>query len=327
MPFNKFPSLEAFSQVWRNQSSLIGGAVVEFGAKIKLHGTNAAIRCEGGEVFAQKRTSDIIVGDDNAGFAAWLERHKKSWVLEVDHPPVTYFGEWAGPGVQKGDAVSQLDEKYFFIFAVMVGDTMLVDPEDIEESLPDDVDSDTLDNVLVLPWFTKITVDFSDANGTDAQMAKLCEMAEAIGEVDPFILETFETSGPGEGMVFVPLNKDTRDNYSTYAFKVKATRHTVKQNSKPASRISTVPAGVVEFVEMFVSPNRCEQALTEGCGGDANRANIPAFLKWLGGDVKKESVSELADANLEWKDVSSAVTKAAVAWFNQMSNQIVAAAA
>ena len=329
MPFTKFPSLEAFGQVWRNQSSLIGGAVVEYGAKIKLHGTNAAIRCEGGEVFAQKRTSDVTVEEDNAGFANWLERHKASWVLEPEQPAVTYFGEWAGPGVQRGDAVSKLDQKYFFIFAVMVGDTMLVHPEDIEGLLPDDVDSDTLDNVLVLPWHTKITVDFSDPTGTDAQMAKLSELAEKIGEVDPFILSTFEMEGPGEGLVFVPFETEgtTRDTYSTYAFKVKATRHTVKQNSKPASREIAVPAGVAEFVEMFVSPNRCEQALIEGCGGVADRSNIPGFLKWIGGDVKKEGVAELELAGLEWKDVSGAVTKAAVAWFNLKSSEITAAAA
>jgi hypothetical protein len=327
MPFNKFPSLEAFGQVWRNQSALINGPVIEYGSKIKLHGTNAAIRCEGGEVFAQKRTSDVTVEEDNAGFARWLEPHKASWVLDPEQPPVTYFGEWAGPGVQKGDSVSQLDEKYFFIFAIKVGDTMLVDPEDIEGLLPDDVDSPTLDNVLVLPWHTKITIDFSDPVGVDAQMIKLSEMAEEIGDVDPFILKTFEMEGPGEGMVFVPLSGGTLEHFASFAFKVKATRHTVKQKTRPASRDIVVPAGVAEFVEMFVTPNRCEQALTEACGDVADRSNIPNFLKWLGGDVKKESVHEMADAALEWKDVSGAVTKAAVAWFNQKSSQITAVAA
>lgn len=327
MPFNKFPSLEAFGQVWRNQSSLLNGPVIEFGSKIKLHGTNAAIRCEGGEVFAQKRTSDVTIEEDNAGFANWLEKHKAAWALDVDQPPVTYYGEWAGPGVQKGDAVSQLDQKYFFIFAVMVGDNMLVHPEDIEGLLPDDVDSDTLDNVLVLPWHSKIIINFSDPIGTDAQMIKLSELAEEIGNVDPFILQTFETEGPGEGMVFVPISGGNRENYSSYAFKVKATRHTVKQKTRPASRDIAVPEDVAEFVEMFVSPNRCEQALTEGCGGIANRSNIPSFLKWIGGDIKKESSVELAEAGLEWKNVTGHVTKAAVAWFNLKSSEITAAAA
>lgn len=333
MSFVKFPSLESFSHVWRNQSRLMDGPVMKFGAKIKLHGTNAAIRCEGGEVFAQKRTSDVGIHDDNAGFANWLEPRKAKWALKSTLlDPVVYFGEWAGPGVQKGDAVAQLDQKYFFIFAVQIGDRMILEPSVIEEMLPEPDDDDTLDNVLVLPWFGgPITIDFSAPHKTDEIVQYLNKVVEEIGNCDPFIKDTFEVEGPGEGLVVMPMhprNGDIeRDIYSSFTFKVKAEHHGVKKVKNPASRKFDIPSGAQEFVHMFVTEARCQQGLSEVCGGVAEKPRTPDFLKWMGNDVRKESVVELEEAGLEWGSVAKLINQAAVVWFMKKCDNPFAAAA
>ncbi|AMO44148.1 RNA ligase2 [Ruegeria phage vB_RpoS-V10] len=323
MSFAKFPSLESFSHVWRNQSRLMDGPVVTFGAKIKLHGTNAAIRCEGGEVFAQKRTSDVDVHADNAGFANWLEPRKAAWAIPHKDIPETviYYGEWAGPGVQKGDAVSLLSKKYFFIFAVQIDDYMIVEPSEIETYLPKDVGG-VLDDVLVLPWATdEITVDFSDPTKTDVLVEYLNDIVAGIAECDPFIMDTFEIEGQGEGLVVVPKqvygDKLTRDEYSAFTFKVKAEHHGVKKMKNPASRKFDIPDGAKEFIDMFVTEARCMQGLMEACDGIAEKPRTADFLKWMGNDVRKESVVEMEEAGLEWSQIAKLVNTASVGWFHK----------
>lgn len=321
MPFTKFPSLESFGHIWRNNTALLDGPVIDYRAKVKLHGTNAAIRCEGGEVFAQKRTADITPLDDNAGFAKWLEPNKGAWWVDPDvvDEAVTYFGEWAGPGVQKGDAVAQISLKMFFIFAMQVGDNMVTDPDVIEALMPDGPE---LDDVMVLPWATDytMTVDFSAPEKADKQADFMTRAAEDVGDCDPFIAETFGIEAPGEGHVWVPVKPDhkpfKRDEYSALTFKVKAARHGAKK-AKAASRKVEIPEGAKEFVDMFVTEARCQQALVEACDGIAEKPRTPDFLKWIGADIKKESEVELAEAGLEWKQVSKLVNGAAVRWFHE----------
>lgn len=334
MPFTKFTSLESFGHVWRNKHAMIGGPVVTYRPKVKLHGSNAAIRCEGGEVYAQKRTSDITPDNDNAGFAKWLEPHKDAWWVdpEVYADPVIWYGEWAGPGVQKGDAVSRINRKMFFIFALQIGDGFVVDPDKIEVFLSD---SPAMDDVVVLPWdsnFT-LTVDFSDPEKADLQAEYMTRSAESVGECDPFIADMFGIEGPGEGHVWVPIpaqegNSWTvrRHIYSSFTFKVKAACHGTKK-AKVASRKVEIPDGAKEFVDMFVTEPRCQQALVEACDGVAEKPRTADFLKWIGSDIKKESEVELLEAELEWKQVSKLVNAAAVQWFHEKCNHPFSAAA
>ena len=165
MAFQKFTSIESFAHVYRGQGFYDNKAVVNYAAKIKLHGTNAAVRVTSGgaapaEVIAQSRSRDITPDQDNAGFASWVKSTEESWLTTTAEgaPDIIFFGEWAGKGIQKTDAVTKLDQKYFFVFAVQVEDKMITTPADIEELIPD------LDNVLVLPWdmIFEQEVDFND---------------------------------------------------------------------------------------------------------------------------------------------------------------------
>jgi len=326
-PFIKFPSLESFGHVWRNNNAMMGGPVVRYRPKIKLHGTNAAIRCTQNQTFGQKRTSDVTVEEDNAGFARWLEPFKPIWDLDTDLLRIehcTFFGEWAGPGVQKGDAVANIPHKMFFIFAAQIDDEMVVDPDWIESMLPvlRELPAIALDDVVVLPWAgPEVVVDFSDPDEADKIAARLTAEAEAIGEMDPFIKDMFEIAGPGEGVVMTPIYESVsgesapRDWYSRYVFKVKCERHGEKK-ATAASRRVAIPEGAKEFVEMFVTESRCRQALMEGCDGIAEKPRTPDFLKWIGGDIQKESEVELLEAGLEWKQVAKLVNNAAVRWFH-----------
>jgi hypothetical protein len=83
----------------------------------KLHGTNAQVciyRDENGslnQIRAGSRTRWIFPGDDNYGFAAFIES-KKEELIEILGEG-THYGEWVGPGINSGEGLTQ---KTFVLF-------------------------------------------------------------------------------------------------------------------------------------------------------------------------------------------------------------------
>lgn len=318
MEFVKYPSTESFSHVCRTMARKMFPTPTHYGAKVKLHGTNAGVRMGAdGSVRAQSRSRDIVVGDDNYGFAGWLAGcvdafSIPSWLVVSEH--LTIFGEWAGKGIQNTDAVTQLDRKYFFVFAAQVDDKMLTDPEILQQLVPD------LDEIIVLPWHTLMRNPFDWTNAAELNVAveEINEAVEEIGKCDPFIKSVFEIEGPGEGLVFMPptgWNGVPRDTYSELLFKAKTEAHRTKKSGKAATPRMETPQEVFDFVEMFVTEARLKQGLEEACDGIAEKPRTGAFLKWMGQDVQKESVAELEDSGLEWKQVAGMVNKASAQWF------------
>lgn len=78
----------------------------------KIDGTNACVVIEADfHVYAQSRKRVITPGDDNYGFAAWVEENRET--LVVDLGPGRHFGEWWGRGIQRG---YRLDDRRFSLF-------------------------------------------------------------------------------------------------------------------------------------------------------------------------------------------------------------------
>jgi len=80
----------------------------------KIDGTNAQVFItDDGDVMAGSRTRWIYPGDDNFGFAAWVQEHRDE-LLTLG--PGQHFGEWWGRGIQRGYGVP---DKRFSLFNVM----------------------------------------------------------------------------------------------------------------------------------------------------------------------------------------------------------------
>lgn len=78
----------------------------------KIDGTNAAIGIDDDfNVWAQSRTRIIVPGDDNFGFAAWVDKHRTQLATALG--PGLHFGEWWGVGIQRGYG---LTERRFSLF-------------------------------------------------------------------------------------------------------------------------------------------------------------------------------------------------------------------
>lgn len=349
-----WPSIESFAHVRKaveaygenvGPTSIAHRETIQYRAKIKLHGTNAGIliKNNGKDVFAQSRTSIITTGDDNAGFAAWVESTRSYWENlgeMMNYDPIVVFGEWCGKGVQKGVAISQIDEKIFAIFAIQLGDSLIcVEPEMISLALS--IPSLKLPkNVHVLPWFdfaasdgdnkNVINIDYLDKEIMVSEIERVESLVTQIDGSDPWVKEVFKVDGHGEGLVWYPVSladKDSnvdRNSLSGYMFKTKGEKHKVVKTRELVPIDPEVVANVDAFVEMFVTEARLEQGAREVARGELvfEHRLIGPFIGWFGKDVNKESEAELEASGLVWKQVAKAVTNKARSWYLKKIEEI-----
>lgn len=72
----------------------------------KIDGTNGCVVVtEDGQVYAQSRNRILITDGDAFGFSLWVERNKDRLRDLLGHGH--HFGEWWGPGIQRGYALNK----------------------------------------------------------------------------------------------------------------------------------------------------------------------------------------------------------------------------
>jgi hypothetical protein len=333
--FKKWNDLQQFHEVTKNlnypriHAALVANDYkIKYGLKIKLHGTNAGIRVEpDGKVTAQKRSSDISVHSDNAGFANWVASHETRFInLARSDETVYIYGEWAGPGIQSGVAVSELDAKYFFVFSIDIHDDLgnfkyrLYCPNAIEEVLGEGMH----ENVIVIPWYDTIEVNFLEKAKTEQALLKLNMMVEKIGECDPLIADLFELEGAGEGVVAYPLlgyeagrlYGADEEYFSWFNFKAKSEAHRVNKTKTAVAFDPEKYASIQIFADHYCTEQRFLQGFREAVSESRDMRLTPDFIKWVVQDIYKESKTEReASPELDWKLVSKACSSRAVMWY------------
>lgn len=107
---NTRKSINAIVDYKQSVGETIGFPVVSYKGKIKLDGTNAAIRVAGGQVAAQSRSRLISVEDDNYGFAVFVTG-LEDWALRVAGKAneITIYGEWCGQGIEALERIKQVE--------------------------------------------------------------------------------------------------------------------------------------------------------------------------------------------------------------------------
>lgn len=305
--------------------------IVEYNAKIKLHGTNSAINLHVESPVAQKRTSIITSESDNFDFAKWVEHvFTPMWLARPEEKRraldcFVVHGEWCGPGVQKGVSCSSSEKRYFAVYAMEFKQESGADHIYYTDPLMISILLDGLvneDQVFVLPWFydENIRVDLYDRDLVGNFLEKVNCDVEEIGRVDPWVLKTFGVSGPGEGLVFY----DAKEERKHLIFKAKSEGHrTVK--TRNAAQVDPEKASErINFAKMVVTDARLEQAYgsVSETNGQLTMKNVPDFLRWIASDVQKECFAEMSANGYDWKQVAKAVNAVAVNWYSQRVNTI-----
>ena len=339
--FVKWNDLNQFHEVVKSlghnriyQKLVANDFKIKFGLKVKLHGTNAAVRIDpDGKVTAQKRSSDLLGTADNCGFRAWVERNEAFFSnLAILDTTIVIFGEWAGPGVQQGVAVSQIPNKCFFPFAidyftdyVETGKHIRAyDPKRIENFLDGKLKACPND-IIVIPWYDAVEIDFVNKLETEKSLVKLNLLTEKVGESDPFIKEIFDVEGNGEGFVCYPMlgnipglyMDEELEHFSHFNFKSKSEHHRVNKTKDAVSFDPEKFANKNRFADAFCTEQRFEQGFREFMDESIERTmqKTSGFIAWVCRDVAKESKTEQEETGISWKDLSKVVSSRAAIWF------------
>lgn len=338
--FKKWNDLNQFHEVRKNlnypriwQTIRDNDGVVNFGFKIKLHGTNACVRVEpDGKVVAQKRSSDVDVG--HFGFAQWVKDNEKEFAALANVEATRYiYGEWCGPGVQQDVACSMTDEKVFYIFAfdeVMEYNDNTIryyEPEQIEGLLGKNMPN----NLIVVPWHTTAIIDFQNKTQIEKTMLSLNQMVEAIGEEDPLVKELFDISGAGEGLVAYPLLGKTKGQYdsseeyfSWLNFKAKSESHRVNKTKTAVQFDPEKFLGIQAFADFYATDARMLQSFRESVNEERDMKRTGDFVKWVVQDIYKESSTEReANPELNWNSLSKACSTRAALWYKNKVSEII----
>lgn len=322
----KWPSIEAFANVRRTIKKYMKMDVTSvyfdgmYGGKVKLHGTNAGVMISPeGEVVAHKRSSVIYPDQDNAGFATWVANNKAAFAsLAQPNKLITLHGEWCGGNIQKGVALNQID-KTFAIYCLQEGKLQdgtavyYVEPDEILAKIGTD------GPWHILPWEHQVKINFYDELSVAKAAGEIEKKVLEVEACDPWVQSNFDKEGIGEGLVYYPMvmGPIKADSYKEFIFKAKGYKHQVKSNKTPnivAIDIEKV-ASIQEFTNMFITEARLLQGVNEACGDEYDTKLIGPFLQWVAADVMKESVAELEESELTWKDVSKKVMTTAREWY------------
>lgn len=321
---------------WQKKQLLSGDSKVLYKAKVKLHGTNAAVQVlNDGTVVAQSRENIITPEKDNAGFARWVKANEQAWRDTVSYESnwdgkkqsigMIFYGEWIGPGIQKGVAVSAIPKKAFVVFAcrpfgkddLPQEDVLITNPNGLKlylEKVPD---------TYVLPWYEKsIEIDWklSDEELTKV-IAPINDWVLEIEKNDPWVEATFGIKGTGEGLVFYPesdAHKGSMESFTNLCFKAKGEKHKNIATAAPAQVSAEAAASIDAFVGMVLTHSRLEQGATKVSSDGAltyDLKNTGKFVNWVSADVEKETQDELAASGLTFKQVQRAISDKARAWY------------
>lgn len=336
LKFYPYPSIEQFRQVvssvkksdaYHNIDS--DNTTLAFQGTVKLHGTNASVVLDDqGNYYAQSRNKVLSLESDNAGFAAYaLQPKVKSFIDNLltfipvnglDVKAVVVYGEWAGQGIQKGVAISEVD-KFFAPFSICLYTKSEKEGVDYDRHFVgiNHLNDFYNEDLRIFPVTMKglgvenIEINFSELNLANASNV-LAEKTLSVEECDPFAKFYFGVEGLGEGVVW-RLVGDSVKTYGDLAFKVKGEKHSISKVKTIAPVNVERIEKITEFVNYACTENRLNQGLDY-----LKEQNLPLdptstgnFIKWVMNDVLKEESDVLLENGLDWKNVQGMIAKKA----------------
>lgn len=316
----KYPSTGQFRNAAKFlQHNTPAGSIVELIGTVKIHGTNGSmVMLEDGTIHFQSKERVLDTHNDNSGFCNYMleqpvkELFDKFIELYVEeygvHPyfPIEIAGEWAGKGIQKGVAVSEV-ERFFTIFAFRVGceednGGKLVGWLPIYKFGQVSLHDSRIYNAMDFPAF-KIEINTAMPQLATERLQELTLEVEKECPVGKY----FGVTGVGEGIVWTPVDRTLVDNPGSW-FKVKGQKHSVSKVKTLAAVDPEKLRNIQEFVEYAVTENRLEQALQE-VGLDVSLTG--KFIGWVNKDVYKEEKDVLEANGLTMKEVGNLLSQKA----------------
>jgi len=352
MKLTKFPSIEQMNTTIKNLTMHFqyvgkdedGKAIYDsskvlptvwFTGTCKLHGTNACwcVNQRTGEMWAQSRERILSIESDNAGFAFFCKTKEDTLIglankitshYNIKDSIISIYGEWAGPGIQKGVGITKIPAKSFFIFDVKITPISDSADEEVEERWVDCSFEEDIPHGLVTAlsaanhdiynindfavW--NVAIDLNDPKRVVNDLIKLTDIVEAECPVSRYF--GIEKS-VGEGIVWRTVLDGTVSR-----FKVKGSLHSSSKVKTIASVDIEKLNSIQEFVDYAATENRFNQAIEYVFTQNNIEPDITKtsnFIKWVMSDVIKEEIQTLSESGLEIKQVAGGISKKASDWF------------
>jgi hypothetical protein len=286
---------------------------------VLVHNCNASFVYDFSEdqLYAQSRNRVLSITSDNYGFAFWVESNKNKLKNIIDQlsyiatdkslSSIVVYGEWAGPGIQKNVAISEIEKKSFFVFAaklIFADESFIwVHHNWLKSENFMYLNSDTIYFIEDFETFD-IEIDF---NQPEMSINKMVELVNQVEKECP-VGKAFGISGIGEGIVF--SNQSLR-------FKCKGNLHSVT-NTKTLIPVDEEKLNTVkEFVDYAVTENRLEQMMQKmnEFNIELTPKNVGVYFKFVNDDVIKEEMDTLIDSELEFKDVVKSIQNKARTYY------------
>ena len=294
IPFPKILSLRNLLGSMSREHGFAELGPVTFIGQPKLHGTNAGITLtSGGALLPQSRRRALSIESDNYDFASFVLQNEDTLISELTHlvPDITanttIYGEWVGPGIQRGVSISQIDRRRFIPFAVKSEFDRVMPVKAYEGEL-----------LKTIPAFNASQeVIFNPA--TEWGLVEALEVIEASTkayEEECPVAAFYEQKGMGEGLVW----------WSTcgrFIFKSKGEKHRQVRKPLPTPKDPAEQAKALAFAEMVVTPARMEGAYEwlKEMGHALDRTSTGKIIPFVLDDVRAECIEEFKEADVPWK--------------------------
>lgn len=295
---------------------------------VLVHNSNAcfAFNDEDG-LWVQSRENIITPQSDNAGCAFYVESHKEAFMgiinkvkerysIDTSVYTICIYFEWAGKGIQKGVAISNI-EKSAFIIGIKIA--KLNDATFVNYWVDSSGFSDITNRIYNITDFKMYEIDV-DFNTPQLSQNKIIEMTLEVEDECP-VGKSFGFSGIGEGIVFSYIS-----NSQLYIMKSKGEKHSAKSKVNTLKPVDDAKINkTIEVVNKICPAWRLEQMLEKQFdlinGGVIDIKKLGDYIKLVINDIIKEETDVLSEAGLEPKDISKYVSEIARKYFFTRKDQ------
>jgi len=291
----KYPKTGQFRNAIQDVLKNYGGVKLNFECSIKAHGTNAGIVFYPSGVEYQSRERVLTLEQDNAGFMQAMVNKDLTFMTKyLFDENIVVYGEWCGGNIQKGVALTQLKEKIFIIFQVLV-DGVSVPFKSIKDH------EQGIYNIYDFPT-SEIMIDFSNPIEVQNHLIELTTIVEDECPIGTY----FGISGIGEGLVLRCIE------HPEIVFKSKGEKHSVSQ----VKVLNSVDPDKLKSVDEFINYSVTEQRLNQGLENvEVKLENTGAYIKWVVQDIISEESDVLENSQLTIKDVQKVISTKAATFF------------
>lgn len=282
----------------------------------KLHGTNIGVAFyKNGEYSVQCRNRLVTLDNDHYSICKWLNEDRINYLrnnlkqfIPKDYNVFIVYGEYAGKGIQKGVAISEM-ERFFAPFVIrVIGDNYdyYIKPRDIDYNLwNDELRVYNLFNTQYSIQVDLLNLDIQKLIEEIKSYVDGCELEDKFAQY-------FCVDGIGEGIVW-----DYQVNNNTYFFKTKIDRFKEKTRKVKRDRsIEEIKEDELILTYLF-DENRLHQGIDYlyEMNLDVNIYNIGTFIKWVIEDTLREEERFIIGNNINPKRVSKVLSKEIVKWY------------